>query len=169
MLEESSPSKQNAIAALTCANSDLRAKCAEPLAKRRRLYSTNDDPSYRLESAGPLSPKSTIIVPDSDAGSDDEEIHYPVKSCRTDVETALPPIDEKIVSQSYEAGDKDEVTDLDTRLDRRKWVPGRSSIYVDAFNLALDTVLEDESHLFDEAENALFQYWRDLSYEAQYL
>lgn len=56
-----------------------------------------------------------------------------------------------------------------SRLDRRKWIRGRSSIYVDAFNLALDTVLEDEAHLFDERERVVFEHWRKLDYEAQYL
>ncbi|CAK7225528.1 hypothetical protein SBRCBS47491_005918 [Sporothrix bragantina] len=45
----------------------------------------------------------------------------------------------------------------------------RSSIYVDAFNIALDTVLEQEQHLFSEKEKAVFAAWRDLDYEAQYL
>jgi Fanconi-associated nuclease 1 len=49
------------------------------------------------------------------------------------------------------------------------WIKGRSSIYVDAFNLALDTVLEEESQLFDEKEKAVFGRWKDLPYEAQYL
>lgn len=40
---------------------------------------------------------------------------------------------------------------------------------MDAFNLALDTVLEEESHLFDEAETKVFEDWKALSYEAQYL
>ncbi|CAK7271917.1 hypothetical protein SEPCBS119000_004852 [Sporothrix epigloea] len=45
----------------------------------------------------------------------------------------------------------------------------RSSIYVDAFNIALDTVLEQEGHLFSEKERAVFSAWRGLDYEAQYL
>lgn len=49
------------------------------------------------------------------------------------------------------------------------WVKGRSSIYVDAFNLALDTVLADESELFDEKEMEVFRRWRLLNYEAKYL
>lgn len=49
------------------------------------------------------------------------------------------------------------------------WVKGRSSIYVDAFNLALDTVLEDEAHLFDERERHVFDEWKALNYESQYL
>ncbi|KAL1889552.1 hypothetical protein Sste5346_008800 [Sporothrix stenoceras] len=45
----------------------------------------------------------------------------------------------------------------------------RSSIYVDAFNIALDTVLEQEEHLFNEKEKIVFAAWRGLHYEAQYL
>ncbi|ERS96111.1 hypothetical protein HMPREF1624_07647 [Sporothrix schenckii ATCC 58251] len=45
----------------------------------------------------------------------------------------------------------------------------RSSIYVDAFNIALDTVLEQEEHLFNEKEKTVFSAWRSLDYEAQYL
>lgn len=55
------------------------------------------------------------------------------------------------------------------RLTQRRWVKGESSIYVDAFNYALDSVLQDESHLFNEAEQAVFDYWKGLSYESQYL
>lgn len=49
------------------------------------------------------------------------------------------------------------------------WTKGRSSIYVDAFNLALDTVLDEESQLFDEKELDVFKHWKLLSYESQYL
>ena len=45
----------------------------------------------------------------------------------------------------------------------------RSSIYVDAFNIALDTVLEQEEHLFNKREKAVFAAWRQLDYEAKYL
>lgn len=45
----------------------------------------------------------------------------------------------------------------------------RSSIYVDAFNLALDTVLDEEGYLFDEREHEVFGRYRKLDYEAQYL
>lgn len=50
-----------------------------------------------------------------------------------------------------------------------EWGRGKSSIYVDAFNLALETVLAEEAHLFDEAEMEVFRQWRNLAYEAQYL
>jgi Fanconi-associated nuclease 1 len=58
---------------------------------------------------------------------------------------------------------------LKDRLSNRTWTKGKSSIYVDAFNLALETVLEDERHLFDEKEIEVFKQWRELEYEAQYL
>ncbi|RPA71367.1 hypothetical protein BJ508DRAFT_419942 [Ascobolus immersus RN42] len=52
----------------------------------------------------------------------------------------------------------------------KPWVPGEhKSVYVQAFDLALDTVLEHESHLFSEEEMEIFGKYRSLSYEAQYL
>ena len=56
-----------------------------------------------------------------------------------------------------------------TGKEENKWIRGRSSIYVDAFNLALGTVLEEEAHLFDERERRVFSDWKELSYGAQYL
>lgn len=56
-----------------------------------------------------------------------------------------------------------------SRLDSRKWVRGKTSLYVDAFNLALGTVLDEESHLFDDKEMYIFGQWNKLSYDAQFL
>jgi len=61
------------------------------------------------------------------------------------------------------------LTGLKERLDTGNWTKGRSSIYVDAFNLALETVLEDEAGLFDEMEIEVFNQWKALDYDAQYL
>lgn len=111
-------------------------------------------------------------IPDSDADSDDEIIkeEESVKDKRTDLETALPFIQsDKEAIEAYEASRAAGELGLQGRLAESKWIRGKSSIYVDAFNLALETVLEDESHLFDEAEHNVFQQWRDLTYEAQYL
>lgn len=44
-----------------------------------------------------------------------------------------------------------------------------SSLYTDAFDLTLDTVLAKESHLFNEAEAEILQQYRSLPYEARYL
>jgi fanconi-associated nuclease 1 len=116
-------------------------------------------------------PRRTV-VPDSDAESDDEELEEQPRERKTDLETALPPIQtDREAIEAYEASRAAEQAGLGLKekLNGSKWVKGKSSIYVDAFNLALDTVLEDESHLFDEAEHAVFNAWRELSYEAQYL
>ena len=91
----------------------------------------------------------------------------------TDFENVLPAThsDEEAVKE-YEAlkssqghGNPDDTT----AKTRPLWVKGRSSIYVDAFNLALDSVLDEESHLFDEKEKEVFRQWRELGYEAQFM
>ncbi|KAI9884594.1 MAG: Diphthamide biosynthesis protein 2 [Watsoniomyces obsoletus] len=107
-------------------------------------------------------------------GDDDDEIKRAALSHRkTDLESALPSIStDKEAIEEYEisrAADPGLEGSAEARLKSRQWVRGKSSIYVDAFNLALDTVLEDEKHLFDEAESAVFEAWRELPYEAQYL
>jgi Fanconi-associated nuclease 1 len=98
----------------------------------------------------------------------------------TQLEATLPPVqtDEEAI-EAYEAYKAGESVETETRqgiegttlsrLESRSWIRGRSSIYVDAFNLALDTVLEEEGHLFNEAELDLFRQWRELDYEVQYL
>jgi fanconi-associated nuclease 1 len=89
------------------------------------------------------------------------------------LEAALPAvrIDEEAIEE-YEASQSQRIEAEQSAADRltsRKWVRGKSSIYVDAFDLALDTVLEEESCLFGNAELELFRHWRELSYEAKYL
>ena len=149
-----------------------------PTAKRlKRLDSTDSSLSRRDESEEPDSrPSSPTVprreIPDSEAESDEEDQGGHVKSGRTELEIALAPVKtDKAAIADYEAnraaGEFD--PELHERLGQRKWVAGKSSIYVDAFNLALETVLEDESHLFDVAELAVFETWRRLSYEGQYL
>jgi len=91
------------------------------------------------------------------------------------VENVLPPTKtddtaieeyELLKSSQMSSGENvDEATDKTRPL----WIKGRSSIYVDAFNLALDTVLEEESQLFDNKELEVFSQWKTLGYEAQYL
>jgi len=96
--------------------------------------------------------------------------HHP-----TELESALPQIQpSRSAIADYEStrsvdGSEASSTDFHGRLNSRKWTKGRSSIYVDAFNLALETVLEEECHLFDETEMKIFNEWLHLSYEAQYL
>ncbi|KAF9879154.1 hypothetical protein CkaCkLH20_03387 [Colletotrichum karsti] len=93
---------------------------------------------------------------------------------QTAIESALPPIQaDKEAIEEYEMMRRSQVSapaeHQDSSQPDRKWVRGKSSIYVDAFNLALDTVLADESHLFDEKESHVFKEWKELDYEAQYL
>lgn len=98
----------------------------------------------------------------------------PLPNSQTELETSLPEIaTDKDAIERYEASQAAETQDgelgLQQRFGERKWLKGKSSIYVDAFNLALKTVLEEEAHLFDEAEMEVFNQWRGLSYETQYL
>ena len=115
-------------------------------------------------------------IPDSDSDSDglgetlDDE---PTASQQTELEQSLPDIrTDKGAVEEYEtmrAAEHSDPSAAQTTLSQREWVKGKSSIYVDAFYLALETVLEDEKHLFNEAEIQIFDEWRSLSYEAQYL
>ena len=112
------------------------------------------------------------VVPDSDAEDDQEEDieELQTETQQTDIEQVLPPIkaDSEAIEE-YEAMRRKEGASREQRLENGEWVKGRSSIYVDAFNLALDTVLEEESHLFDSSELKLFEDWRSLDYGYQYL
>ena len=111
-------------------------------------------------------------IPGSEAESDGDE-EFPSSTRSTELESTLPPIKtDEVAIAEYEATRAAEAAgapDLHTRMGQRKWVQGKSSIYVDAFNLALETVLDEEAHLFDEVEATVFDHWRNLSYEAQYL
>ncbi|SLM34366.1 VRR-NUC domain [Lasallia pustulata] len=151
-----------------------------PAAKRLKRFDSTDSSLSRNVSGGdevasPSSRQRLVAreIADSEAESDEDDDLPAGATHKTELESALPPIktDKEAIAE-YEATRATESTDpsdLHGRLGQRKWVQGKSSIYVDAFNLALETVLEDESHLFDEAEMAVFEQWRSLSYEAQYL
>ena len=173
-LQASSPSKHNAM---------LGKRIPHPASTKYEDEEEADfstPPAKRVKRDGPSTPKTSPlkrwqqqkVVSDSEDESGHDDSEEQPRERRTDIESALPPIlSDKEAIEAYEAtraaeqaeeGPKD-------RLGERKWVRGKSSIYVDAFNLALETVLEDESHLFDEAEHAVFTAWRELSYEAQYL
>lgn len=119
-------------------------------------------------------------VPDSDADSGNEELR-PVqeesRSTQTDLEQALPPIktDKQAIAEyelfrAQETASTSGNATLDNYLSApRDWVRGKSSIYVDAFFLALDTVLAEESHLFSPSEKRVFDEFKAMSYDAQYL
>lgn len=142
--------------------------------KRRKISDEFDNGSNIDDSASdkrPISPSPS--TPATDTPLADEPDTY-IPSSQTDLETSLPAVqaDEHAI-QEYEAlkTEKDDQSEpgLHVRLRDGAWQKGKSSIYVDAFNLALETVLEEESHLFNEAEMEVFKQWKDLCYESQYL
>lgn len=139
---------------------------------RREDSDIEDEQEARSRTPQEFSKREAREISDSEAESDDDDDVTPESSRKTELESALPPVrtDKEAIAE-YEATRAAEAADLDLqgRLGQRKWVQGKSSIYVDAFNLAFETVLEDESHLFDEAEMSVFEQWRSLSYEGQYL
>ncbi len=167
MLQNSSPSKHNAMIGRTI------------LHPKSTNYDEGDEgfetpPAKRVKRDALQSrqAKKRDIIPDSDVDSEDEVYNEEPQIRRTDLESALPPIEtDKEAIDAYEASRAAEQAELGLkeRLDGKNWVRGKTSIYVDAFNLALETVLEDESHLFDGAEHTVFTAWRELAYEAQYL
>ncbi|GAB7328796.1 hypothetical protein MBLNU13_g00687t2 [Cladosporium sp. NU13] len=178
VLRESSPSKHNVMVGTriphpksTKYDDDGDDDFATPPPKRVKRDITDFVTKNERPKKSPQKSRKHEI-PDSDADSDNEAIHTEESTSdkRTDLETALPSIQsDKEAIEAYEASRAAGELGLAGRLAESKWERGKSSIYVDAFNLALETVLDDESHLFDEAEHAVFQQWRDLSYEAQYL
>jgi Fanconi-associated nuclease 1 len=149
-----------------------------PPAKRLKTLESSDGDDSRDVSENEVSPRIPNQyrdeIPDSEEEDDGDFQDGLFKPSRpTELESALPPIktDKEAIAEyeAMRASGLDVPGDLEDRLKNRKWTKGKSSIYVDAFNLALETVLEDEGHLFDEKELEVFNQWRELDYEAQYL
>lgn len=129
-------------------------------------------PTTRAPPKSPArTPRKARIIPDSEPESDVEPVDdEPPQSTQTDLEQALPAVKtDREAIEEYEAYRAANAAELGERLGKREWIKGKSSIYVDAFYLALETVLEEESHLFNEAEMKVFDDFRAMSYEAQYL
>ncbi|KAI8676806.1 hypothetical protein LRP88_10177 [Fusarium phalaenopsidis] len=134
---------------------------------KRGIADSDSDQSHHSQDEILSRKRSTSKDPAKDK---DQDVDGPRP---TDFENAMAPtdggtkaIEEYEAIKSSQASAEDEGT---TEKAQPLWVKGRSSIYLDAFNLALDTVLEEESHLFDDKENEVFRQWRALDYEAQYL
>jgi Fanconi-associated nuclease 1 len=153
-----------------------------PPAKRRKAVERTDTEERSLDKSDSESISESLRtyreeIPDSqeeDDFDDDSDEHVRFSDQRpTELESALAPVKtDKEAIKEYElmrAAGGVIVTNLKERLDTRNWTKGRSSIYVDAFNLALETVFEDEAHLFDEVEIEVFNQWKALDYDAQYL
>jgi Fanconi-associated nuclease 1 len=140
-----------------------------------------DRPTKRLkisEDEQPGDTSSNLVSEEEDLAPDspsehDRFVEEEDAPSATPFESSVPDTKtDKAAIQEYEEGRANEATSTDetrSRVEKRMWIKGRSSIYVDAFNLALDTVLEDEAHLFDQREQEVFQQWKSLSYECQYL
>lgn len=138
-----------------------------------------DDPGDR-----PSKRVKTEEIDDSEASDGGFGVHYSHNTHQnntgeahqttrvTEFENALPPTqadDEAIEAyEEYKSSQRSQ-GDEPKPKENPLWIKGRSSIYVDAFNLALDTVLDEESQLFDEKELDVFKHWKQLGYESQYL
>jgi fanconi-associated nuclease 1 len=149
-----------------------------PAAKRLKTFESTDGEDSRDvsddENALQIPNQYRDEIPDS-ADDDEDGLQHEgtaTSSRPTELESVLPPVKtDREAIEEYEAmrAAEDVPGDLISRLSQGSWTKGKSSIYVDAFNLALETVLEDEGHLFDEKEMEVFNQWRGLEYEAQYL
>lgn len=145
---------------------------------RDDVASTNDSKPPVInhdETARPAKRIKRDEIPDSESEGEDD-FQFVTENERlkvTDFENALPSADNEDALKEYEAiksSQNNEVNDDGTTIQTRPmWIKGRSSIYVDAFNLALDTVLDEESHLFDDKEKEVFAQWKELDYEAQFM
>ncbi|KAI0382046.1 VRR-NUC domain-containing protein [Hypomontagnella monticulosa] len=149
--------------------------------KKEDSHESDEDLDHDLRSnSPPLKPLPgvqrlgaiTSELDDETPQQSDAEIDQPR---RTAIESSLPEVKSgKEALEEYENFRASQVNNGDSataesRLESRKWVRGKTSLYVDAFNLALNTVLDEESHLFDEKEMYIFDEWKNLSYEAQFL
>lgn len=162
---------------------NLLPTTAEPPAKRLKQENHELDPDEDVDdqSFGVYSGKPAEGIQGDDtlaSGVDVEPSDDELPASRpTAIENSSPAIkSDKEALEEYEAykssqssDDKNTAESVQSRLDSRTWVRGKTSIYVDAFNLALHTVLDEESHLFDEKEHAIFGQWNTLGYEAQFL
>jgi Fanconi-associated nuclease 1 len=134
-------------------------------AKRRKTAKDGLSAPSPGRDDGADTPSRPLDADPDDQGSPDEP-----PSSQTDLEASLPAIQSGSEAiETYETSQADDAHDLHERLGDGKWQAEKSSIYVDAFNLALETVLGEEAHLFSEAEIEVFRQWKELSYESQYL
>lgn len=151
---------------------------AQLLAKKRKTEHTKDDTPAEYSDSDDdrrdIGHMKDEEVKEEDEGNDSGIGLLPKAQRPTEVESALPAIKaDKAEIADYESkrahGDSELSSELRDRIGARSWERGRSSIYVDAFNLALTTVLEEEGHLWNDAEKRIFEEWDKLCYDAQYL
>ncbi|KAJ5698322.1 hypothetical protein N7462_000327 [Penicillium macrosclerotiorum] len=140
-------------------------------AKRRKTSGQDSDVDCKASEKQPSSPSPSTGVGDTPV-AEEPEAH--ILSSQTELETSLPVIEtNEDAIRKYESfqaeQDVESEPGLHVRLRDGVWQKGKSSIYVDAFNLALETVLDEESHLFDQTELEVFNQWKEMPYESQYL
>lgn len=138
--------------------------------KRVKRKEVRDLESDQTDSSSPENDYEPKVADEGCSGDQEQDGRHQM----TEFESALPPTQvDKEAIEEYEAMKSSQMSAADNDGASGKtqplWVKGKSSIYVDAFNLALDTVLDEESHLFDEKEMDVFRQWKELDYEAQYL
>ncbi|KAF4970287.1 hypothetical protein FZEAL_10072 [Fusarium zealandicum] len=165
------PQPQSELGGQVPANSPKQPSQERPSKRAKREESPASDSNHSHHSHTENTPRRGFVHKDPAEPEEDDQDDD--NSRPTDFESALPPTDGgKAAIEEYEALMSSQLSAEDvptTEKTQPLWIRGRSSIYVDAFNLALDTVLEEESHLFDEKENKIFSQWKALGYEAQYL
>jgi Fanconi-associated nuclease 1 len=148
----------------SCGNSlQVAVDDRERPAKKRRLSNdTQSDTEIRSarEPEGADSVDSPLVTDLEFLGDNNDGPGSGLEGAFVDIGPGTEVIESDAESQLKENSDTSK---------SRRWIKGQSSIYVDAFNLALDTVLEDESHLFDERERRVFDEWKGLDYQSQYL
>ncbi|RYO74839.1 hypothetical protein DL764_010722 [Monosporascus ibericus] len=167
---------------LTSSNGSRVQNADEPPAKRTKREEDSDDnnasdePSSNSRSLGQTRTiqSDDKVASDSDFESSADESFGPrppaIESSLPDVKLDKEALEEYEVFKSSQGDQGNNTAETaESRLESRKWVRGETSIYVDAFNLALSTVLDEESHLFDEKERSIFVQWNSLGFEAQFL
>ncbi|CAK7270993.1 hypothetical protein SEPCBS57363_004387 [Sporothrix epigloea] len=141
--------------------------------KSPRDRSPSDDRCTKRSKTGLINEtreKESEVVPiDSLVDGEDENSGGDGDSMSSSENCDLVPFEDQLAA--IEATDEALRTSFDGLEESQENTPllYRNSIYVDAFNIALDTVLEQEGRLFSATEKAVFAAWRDLDYEAQYL
>lgn len=164
------PKPQGELSRNTQANRPIRADAERPTKRVKREESRDVESDQSDSSSHGRDFETRISGADYSADQEQNDTNRRV----TDFEIALPPteVGEEAIEQ-YEAMKSSQMSAADddgtTEKTRPLWIKGKSSIYVDAFNLALNAVLDEESHLFDEKEMDVFHQWRVLDYEAQFL
>ncbi|KAI1909626.1 hypothetical protein LOZ65_006499 [Ophidiomyces ophidiicola] len=151
-----------------------------PARKRARIFDIQQEQNepgkaaeVESESGGESDSRLYQCLDSLASTTGEEDIYQP--GTQTELETSLAPVESSQEAiNEYESlkasvvdGPKEQ--DIQGRYDDRTWVKGKSSIYVDAFNLTLKCVLDEEPQLFDDKERALFDLWKQLPYESQYL